>query len=100
VPGVRETLVGGLAGLVRLACWLVALLIVVYVVFRVADANPTNMWAAAVESWAPRLDLGLAGLVSAGGPEISLALNYGLAAVAWAVLGAVAGWLVRRAAKL
>ena len=91
---------GGLAGLVRLACWLVALLIVVYVVFRVADANPTNMWAASVASWAPRLDLGLEGLVRAGGPRISLVVNYGLAAIAWAVLGVVADWLVRRVGNL
>ena len=56
--------------------------------------------AAAVESWAPRLDLGLADLVSVGGPGISLAVNYGLAAIAWAVLGAVAGWLIRWVAKI
>ena len=98
--GVLRPVLGGVAGLLRVACWLVALLIVAYVVFRVADANPTNMWAAAVESWAPRLDLGLADLVSVGGPGISLAVNYGLAAVAWAVLGAVAGWLIRLVAKI
>ncbi|HEX4248770.1 MAG TPA: hypothetical protein VH008_12985 [Pseudonocardia sp.] len=97
---VRETLLGWLAGLLRLACWLVALLIVVYVVFRLTGANPTNMWAAGVESWAPRLDLGLAGLVSAGGPQISVVVNFGLAAIVWALLGTAAHWLVRRVAKL
>jgi hypothetical protein len=97
---VLQPLLRGVAGLLRLVGWLVALLIVVFVVFRVAEANPSNMWAAAVESWAPRLDLGLGGLVSVGGPVVSFAVSYGLAAVAWAVFGTLAGWLVRRVAKL
>jgi hypothetical protein len=75
--------------------WLVALVMVVFILLR---ANPLNLWAAYVETWAPRMNLGLGDLVSGLNPGIKVLINYGIAATLWAVIGTGASWLIRRIA--
>jgi hypothetical protein len=78
--------------------WLVALVMVVYILFVVLGANPSNLWAAYVETWAPRMNLGLGDIVSGLNPGIKVLINYGIAAILWAVIGTGVSWLIRRIA--
>lgn len=86
------------AGLLALLGWLIALLMVLYILFVVLRANPLNPWAAHVETWAPRLNLGLGGLDAGANATVSVLVSYGLAAILWATIGTVASWLIRRVA--
>jgi hypothetical protein len=86
------------ATLIALLGWLVALVMVVYILFVVLRANPLNLWAAYVETWAPRMNLGLGDLVSGLNPGIKVPINYGIAAILWAVIGTGVSWLIRRIA--
>ena len=83
-----------LGGLARLVCWLIALLLVLFIVFHVGGANPLNPWAVVVGQWAPRFDLGLANLFK--GTPYSLVINFGIAAIIWLIIGSVLGKLLRR----
>jgi len=87
-----------LAKLIAVLGWLIALLMLVYILFVVLRANPVNPWAAYVESWAPRMNLGLGDLVAELNPTIRALINYGIAAVLWAIIGTLVSWLIRRIA--
>lgn len=76
--------------------WLIALLMVVYVLFVVLRANPSNPWAAYVESWAPRMNFGIGDLVAVVNPTIKALITYGIAAILWAIIGTIVSWLIRR----
>jgi hypothetical protein len=97
-PPTARSALQSLARLLMLLGWLLALLIVLDVAFVVLHANPTNGWAAAVLSWAPHLDLGLAELALTRSPTANMWINHGLAAVSWVVAGTVLGLIIRRLA--
>jgi hypothetical protein len=96
--GVIRPLLSQLANLITTLGWLIALLMVVYILFVILRANPSNPWAAYVESWAPRMNLGVGDLVAVANPTIKVLITYGVAAILWAVIGTVVGWLIRRTA--
>ena len=96
--GVVRPLLMQLAKLATVLGWLIALLMVVYVLFVVLRANPSNSWAAYVESWAPRMNFGLGELVAVVNPTIKALITYGIAAILWAIIGTIIGWLIRRIA--
>lgn len=96
--GVIRPVLSELANLITALGGLIALLMVVYILFVILGANPSNPWAAYVESWAPRMNLGLGDLVAVADPTIKLLITYGIAAILWAVIGTVVGWLIRRTA--
>jgi hypothetical protein len=89
-------MLGGLASLVRLVCYLIALLLVIYLVFVWGRANPANGWNIVVTQWAQRLNLGLGNLFSQPDPTITLTMNYALAVIIWLLIGTVASRLIRR----
>jgi hypothetical protein len=96
-PGLSaRRVLGGLAGLVRLVCRLIALLLVLYIGFVWGRANPANSWTIVVTDWAQRLNLGLGNLFSQPDPRIAVLINYGIAAVIWLVVGSVLSRLLRR----
>jgi hypothetical protein len=96
--GVVRLVLSRSATLIALLGWLVALVMVLYILFVVLRANPVNLWAAYVETWAPRMNLGLGDLVSGLNPGIEVLINYGIAAILWAVIGTGVSWLIRRIA--
>lgn len=96
--GVVRPLLIQLANLTTVLGWLIALLMVVYVLFVVLRANPSNPWAAYVESWAPRMNLGLGDLVAVVNPTIKVVVTYGIAAILWVIIGTIVSWLIRRIA--
>jgi hypothetical protein len=87
---------GGLASLVRLVCWLIALLMVLYLVLVWGNANPANGWTIVVTEWAHRLNLGLGNLFSPPDPRIALTINYLIATAVWLLAGSLAYRLIRR----
>jgi hypothetical protein len=87
---------GWLASLVKLVCWLIALLLVVYIVFTVGHANPGNPWAIFVARWSWQFNLGLGNLFAYGAPWMTVLINYGMAAIIWLIIGAVLSRLIRR----
>jgi hypothetical protein len=96
-PGAaRKRVVNTIAAVVRAITGLFALILVVYVVFVVAQANPANWLSALVTEWATALNLGLDNLFEPADPTLKVLANYGTAAVIWLVIGAVVGRIVRR----
>jgi hypothetical protein len=85
-----------LASLVRLITLLFAVVLVAYVIFTWFDANQGNPWAVFVSDWAHRVSLGLDNLFTPADPKVSILVNFGIAAVAWLVIGAIVGKLLRR----
>ncbi|WP_219470915.1 hypothetical protein [Nonomuraea rhizosphaerae] len=87
-----------LAGAVRLASRLAALVLVLYAVFTVFKANPANIWYQFVESLASSLSLGLANLFELSDLRWTTVVNHGLAALVWLAVGSAVAGLIRRAA--
>jgi hypothetical protein len=96
--GVVRLVLSRSASLIALLGWLVALVMAVYILFVMLRANPLNLWAAYVETSAPRMNLGLGDLVSGLNPDIKVLIDYGIAAILWVVIGTVVSWLIRRIA--
>jgi predicted cobalt transporter CbtA len=44
------------------------------------------------------MNLGVGDLVAVANPTIKVLITYGVAAILWAVIGTVVGWLIRRTA--
>ncbi len=85
-----------LASVVRFVTALFALILVAFVVFVVVKANPDNWLFGLVGDWAGGLTLGLADLFTPDDRRLGLVINHGAAAVAWLVIGAIVGRLLRR----
>ncbi|MEO3806925.1 hypothetical protein [Nonomuraea sp. B1E8] len=90
--------VSAAAYLVKVACRVAALSVLLYAVFTVFRANPANIWYQFVESLAAWLSLGLAGLFQLADPRWTALVNYGLAAIVWLIIGSALAGLIRRAA--
>lgn len=90
------------ANLLASVLWAVGLVIVAVVVGHIAltllNANPANFLTEFLGGWAATFNLGLGNLFTPDEPKLTVALNYGVAAVIWLVLTAVVSRLVRRLA--
>ncbi len=87
---------GMLASVLRVVGLFIVLVLVVYIVLTLLDANFGNTFAAAVRDLANFLDLGLSNLFLPANPKVAVALNYGVAALVWYAITAVVVRLVRR----
>jgi len=87
---------GMLASALRVVGLFIVLVLVVYIVLTLLDANFGNSFAAAVRDLANLLDLGLSNLFLPANPKVAVALNYGVAALVWYAITAVVVRLVRR----
>jgi hypothetical protein len=87
---------GLLASLLRIVGMLIVLVLVVYIVLTLLDANFGNAVAAWVRELANHFDLGLSNLFLPADPKLAVTLNYGAAAVVWFAITAVVVRLVRR----
>ncbi|GAA2400044.1 hypothetical protein [Nonomuraea africana] len=74
----------------------VALVMALYIAFRIFPANPANALVQFVESVATTLSLGLSDLFRLADARWQVLVNYGLAAVVWLALGSAVASLIRR----
>lgn len=87
---------GMVATVLRIVGMVIVALLVLHIVLTLLDANPANGLTTFVADVASRFTLGLDDLFLPAEPKLRIALNYGVAAVIWWLITAVAVRLVRR----
>ena len=87
-----------LARIVRVVTYLAALVIVVAIVLRVAGANPANAIVRDIHDVGKALVGPFHNVFTIKNPKASIAVNWGLAAVVWVVVGSVISSLLVRIA--
>jgi hypothetical protein len=76
-----------LATIVRVVCSVIAALIVVHAVFVLFEANPENMLVEFTAGWRDTFGWFTKDLFAPSDPKIAEAINDGLAALIWVVVG-------------
>lgn len=91
---------GILASLLRVVGLVIVAVLVVFIVLTLLDAYvpPVNYAAEFIGNAAGQFNLGLDNLFKPAEPKLSIALNYGVAAIVWLVITTVVVRLVRRIA--
>lgn len=87
---------GLVASLVRIVGMVIVAILVVHIVLTLLDANPANGFATTIRDLAAYFDLGFSNLFTPAEPKLAVTLNYGAAAIVWAVITAVVTRLIRR----
>jgi hypothetical protein len=86
------------ATIVRVVCSMIAAFIVVHAVFVLFEANPTNPLVTFTAGWRDTFGWFTKDLFRPSDPKIAEAVNDGLAALIWVVLGSLASKLIVRVA--
>src|SRR5215212_11428972 len=76
-----------LATIVRVVCSVIAAFIVIHAVFVLFEANPQNMLVEFTAWWRDTFGWFTKNLFTPSDPKIAEAINDGLAAIIWAVVG-------------
>ena len=92
----RTSVVGVVAGVVRWAGLVFALVLVVHVLLTVGDANPANAITRFFSATADPLALAFKSLFTPENAKLRVLVNYGLAAVFWLIVSGVLSRLIRR----
>jgi hypothetical protein len=87
-----------IARVIRLVATIIALVIVAAIVLRLAGANPTNAIVHDIHSLASTLVGPFKNVFSLKNPKANMAVNWGLAAVVYLVVGSVIARLITRMA--
>jgi hypothetical protein len=82
--------------LIRVICGVFAAILVIYVVLVLGNANFGNPFAQLINNWAAAVSLGLRDLFTPANENARIALNNGLAAALWLLIGAVLSSLIGR----
>jgi amino acid transporter len=90
--------IDALANVLRIIGMAIVLVLVVFIVLTLLDANPDNGLTTIVRDLANTFDLGLSDLFQPEEPKLGVVLNYGTAALIWFAITTVVVRLVRRAA--
>jgi hypothetical protein len=85
-----------LASLIRLIGVVIALVLVIYIVFVIGEANPANAVAQFINVWAHKLNLGLDNLFNPGDPKLAVAINYLIPAIIWLAAASIVANVLRR----
>jgi hypothetical protein len=85
-----------LATIVRVVCSVIAALIVIHAVFVLFEANPDNLLVKFTAGWRDTFGWFTKNLFTPSDPKIAEAINDGLAAVIWVVVGSVLSKLIVR----
>jgi hypothetical protein len=85
-----------LATIVRVACSVIAALIVVHAVFVLFEANPSNPLVTFTAGWRDTFGWFTKDLFRPSDPKIAEAINDGLAALIWVVAGSLLSKLIVR----
>jgi hypothetical protein len=85
-----------LATIVRVVCSVIAALIVIHAAFVLFEANPQNMLVEFTAGWRDTFGWFTKNLFTPSDPKIAEAINDGLAALIWVVLGNLVSKLIVR----
>ncbi len=85
-----------LATTVRVVCSVIAALIVVHAIFVLFEANPTNPLVTFTAGWRDTFGWFTKDLFTPSDPKIAEAINDGLAALIWVVVGSLLSKLIVR----
>ena len=85
-----------LATVVRVVCSVIAALIVVHALFVLFEANPDNFLVQFTTGWRDTFAWFTKDLFQPSDPKIAEAINDGLAALIWVVVGSVLSKLIVR----
>ncbi len=85
-----------IATIVRVVCSVIAALIVVHAVFVLFEANPTNPLVTFTAGWRDQFGWFTKDLFTPSDPKIAEAINAGLAALIWVVVGSLLSKLIVR----
>jgi hypothetical protein len=91
-----RTVLSLLASLIKLIGTVAALILIIYIVFVVGQANPANKLTGFITEWAHRLNLGLDGLFRPPGPDLTVLVNYGVAALVWFLVCVLVARVLRK----
>lgn len=97
---IKDKFVAVLAAVVRWICLLFALILVLHIIFVIAEANKDNGIVSFVSDFADPLTLGFKDIFTPDDPKLQTLVNYGVAAIFWLVVSAVGAALVRRVGSL
>ena len=86
------------ATIVRVVCTVIAALIVIHAVFVLFEATPTNPLVTFTAGWRDTFGWFTRDLFTPSDPKIAEAINDGLAALIWVVLGNLGSKLIVRLA--
>lgn len=92
----RGRAVSAINGIIRFITGLFALVLAVHIILVLADANFGNAFAGFIREFAANVNLGLSNLFTFDSAKLSLALNEGLAALLWLIIGAGLTLLIAR----
>lgn len=92
----RAWIIRLLAGVVRWLCTIFAVVLALHVLLTISGANPDNGLSRWIAEGSDVLVFVFKDLFTPDNPKVRVALNYGLAALGWAVLGAVLNGVLRR----
>ena len=87
-----------IARIVRVVTTIIVALIVAAIVLRVLDANASNWIVSHVHSWAKFFVGPFDGMFSISGAKLNMAVNWGVAAIVYAVVGGFIARLIARSA--
>ncbi|WAL66025.1 hypothetical protein ORV05_35120 [Amycolatopsis cynarae] len=93
---IKDQAVGLIAGIVRWAGLVFAVILVLQVIFTVGSANPANGIVSWVRDWADSLAMGFRDLFQPADEKLRVLVNYGIAALFWLIASAIVAKLVRR----
>ena len=93
---VKDQCVGLVAGIVRWAGLIFAVILVLHVIFTIGAANPENGIVSWVRGWADSLALGFKDLFEPGDAKLRVLVNYGIAALFWLIVSSIAMKIIRR----
>ena len=85
-----------LATIVRVVCSVIAALIVIHAVFVLFEANPENLLVKFTAGWRDTFGWFTKDLFSPSDPKIAEAINDGLGALIWVVVGSLLSKLIVR----
>jgi hypothetical protein len=92
----RRRTVGIATTVVRVICGIFAVVLAVHIVLVLGSANQANGFAAFIDDWSAAVSLGLRDLFVPANEKVRVFLNDGMAAIAWLVIGALIGYLIRK----
>jgi hypothetical protein len=93
-PTAFASAAGALARLVSLAAWIVAAIIAAGILLTVLNANQSNDIVSAVRDAAKALAGPFDGMFTLDDPDATIAVNWGIAAVVYLIVGAIVARLI------
>lgn len=96
VPSGRLKIVRMVNGLISVVTGLFAAVLAIHIVLVIGEANMSNGFAQFITGWAAGIDLGLSGLFTPANEKVQVALNEGIAAILWLIIGSALTKLIAR----